>query len=233
MRSRNMDRWPPPLTGQAARVSTARLPVMHILTRYGGIAVRSSAAAGHCPARVTSATRWNVTRRPSTAGFRLRSRTSPYPVMTAGHRGGAFRRLPACRGGARKNVPAGQNQDRAPPCMRWRGPARPRRAGRPVARPCRRRAPPAGARYPRRGPVSRLLPRSRGHPQGGARFRTVKTFLLPPRAPRKALRPAISCLSAIHEGIHRKQAVIRISQRLSTGLFTACPQATGCKPENT
>src|SRR5271165_6981702 len=63
MRSRNMDRWPPRLTGQAARVSTARLPVMHILTRYGGVAVRSSAAAGHCPACVTSATRWNVTRR--------------------------------------------------------------------------------------------------------------------------------------------------------------------------
>jgi hypothetical protein len=54
---------------------------------------------------------------------------------------------------------------RAPPCMRWRGPARPRRTGWPVAWPCWRRAPPAGARHPREGPVSRLLPRSRGRPQ--------------------------------------------------------------------
>ena len=35
---------------------------------------------------------------------------------------------------------------------------------------CWRRAPPAGARHPCEGPVPRLLPRSRGRPQGGARF---------------------------------------------------------------
>ena len=85
---------------------------------------------------------------------------------------------------------------------------------------------------PARGPVSRLLPRSRGRP-GWCPFPAVKAFLLPPQPQRKALWPAISRFSAIHEGIHRKQAVIRISQRLSTGLFTAYPQATGWKPENT
>jgi hypothetical protein len=52
-----------------------------------------------------------------------------------------------------------------PSMYEMEGPAQPRRASWPVARPCRRRAPPAGARYPRKEPVSRLLPRSRGYPQ--------------------------------------------------------------------
>jgi hypothetical protein len=54
---------------------------------------------------------------------------------------------------------------RAPPCMRWRDPARPRRIRWPVAWPGRHRAPPAGARYPREGPVSRFLPTSRVVPR--------------------------------------------------------------------
>ena len=84
-----------------------------------------------------------------------------------------------------------------------------------------RRPPGPGTRARGRSPGSSRVP---GVAPGWCPFPTVKAFLLPPRAPRKALRPAISCFSAIHEGIHRKQAVIRISQRLSTGLFTACPQ---------
>ena len=80
---------------------------------------------------------------------------------------------------------------RAPPCMRWRGPARPRRTGWPVAWPCRRRAPPAGARYPCEGPVSRLLPRSRGRPRA-VPVSSGGIFLLRTRAPRKGLRGAIS-----------------------------------------
>ena len=121
---------------------------------------------------------------------------------------------------------------KAPPCMRWRGLARPRRACWPVAWSSPRHAPPAGARYPRenRSPGSSHVP---GVAPGRCPFPAVKAFLLPPQPQRKALPPAISCFSAIHEGIHRKHAVIRISQRLSTGLFTAYPQATGCKPENT
>ena len=228
-----MDRWPPPLTGQAARVSTARLPVMHILTRYGGVAVRPSAAAGHCPACVTSATRWNVTRRP------VNHRVPP-PVKdlaVPGHDRGPSRwRIPAVAGVPRRcqqRRSGRPESDRAPPCMRWRDPARPRRAGWPVARPCRRRAPPAGARYPRKGPVSRLLPRSRGHPQGGARFRTVKTFLLPPRAPRKSTRPAISGSCPVHKVIHRKQAVIRIWRWLSTAYSQPIHRPPERKPENT
>ncbi len=115
----------------------------------------------------------------------------------------------------------------APPCMRWRGRARPRRAGWPVAwsSPRAARRPPGpGTRARGRSPGSSRVP---GVAPGWCPFPAVKAFLLPPRAPRKALRPAISCFSAIHEGIHRKQAVIRISQRLFTGLLTACPQATG------
>ena len=54
-------------------------------------------------------------------------------------------------------------------------------------------APPAFPASPRVVPVS-----------------SEKAFLLSPQAPRKTLRPAISYFSAIHEGIHREQAVIRI-----------------------
>ena len=90
----------------------------------------------------------------------------------------------------------------------------------------RRARPPAGARYPRKGPVSRLLPRSRRRPRvvpvsSGESIITT--------AASTAQGPAAShfLFSAIHGRLHRKQAVIRISQRLSTGLLTACPQATG------
>ena len=93
-----------------------------------------------------------------------------------------------------------------------------------------RRPPGPGTRARGRSPGSSHVP---GVAPGWCPFPVVKAFLLPPQAPRKALRPVISCFFAIHNGIHRKQAVIRISQRLSTGLFTAYPQATGCKPENT
>ena len=120
---------------------------------------------------------------------------------------------------------------RAPPCMRWRGPARPRRTGWSVVWPCRRRAPPAGARYPCERPVSRLLPRSRRRPQV-VPVSSGRAFLMPTRAPRKSLRAAISGSSAIHEGNHRKRPVIRISRRLSTVLFTAYPQPRDREPEN-
>ena len=115
--------------------------------------------------------------------------------------------------------------------MRWRGPARPRRTGWSVVWPCRRRAPPAGARYPCERPVSRLLPRSWRRPQV-VPVSSGKAFLLPTRAPRKSLRAAISGSSAIHEAIHRKRPVIRISRRLSTVLFTAYPQPGDREPEN-
>jgi len=109
--------------------------------------------------------------------------------LTADHRGWHFRLSPARR--SRQGHSGRAEPDKAPPCMRWRGLARPHRTGWSVAWPCRRRAPHAGARHPYEAPVSRLLPRSRGRPQvvpvssGGI-------FLLDTRAPRKSLRPAIS-----------------------------------------
>ena len=75
----------------------------------------------------------------------------------------AFPRLPGAPTLARRSCRA--ESGKAPPCMRWRGLARPRRAGWPVAWSSPRAAPPAGARYPREGPVSRLLPRSRRRPR--------------------------------------------------------------------
>ncbi len=110
-------------------------------------------------------------------------------------------------------------------------PASPRQAGQLAGLAGAARRPPGpGTRASR--PVSRLLPRSRGQPQvvpvsNGESIITAYA--------NAAQGPAAShfLFSAIHEGIHRKQAVIRISRRLSTGLFTAYPQATGCKPQNT
>ena len=74
-----------------------------------------------------------------------------------------------------------------PPCMRWGalpGLATPDPAS---CLACWRRVPPAGARRPCKGPVSRLLPRSRVAP-GWCPFPTVKAFLLPPRTRRKSLK---------------------------------------------
>ena len=99
---------------------------------------------------------------------RSRLRTSPSSVMTADHRGGAFRRSPTCRtstsAGAGYSVPAGQNQA-GPSMYEMEGPcpASPLRLVSCLAWP----TPRAGRRgqVPARGPVSRLLPRSRGLPQ--------------------------------------------------------------------
>ena len=94
-----------------------------------------------------------------------------------------------------EDVPAGQNCAR-PPMYEMGGLAQPRRA-RSGQLPSWRRAPPAGARHPCEGPVSRLLPRSRVAPRWSP-FPTVKAFLLPPRTPRKSLKSIISVFSAIH-----------------------------------
>ena len=86
----------------------------------------------------------------------------------------------------------------APPCMRWRGRARPRRPGWPVAwsSPSAARRPPGpGTRARGRSPGSSRVP---GVAPGWCPFPAVKALLLPPQAPRKTLQPAISCFSAIH-----------------------------------
>ena len=95
-----------------------------------------------------------------------------------------------------------------------------------------RRAPPAGARYPRQGPVSRLLPRSRRRPRvvpvssGESIITTAASTAQDPAAshflffryPRKAPQRAGS--------YPHSTAVIH-------GLFTTYPQVPECQPENT
>ena len=154
----------------------------------------------------------------------------PCSVVTPGRRGwhyGGCRRA----GLAKTFLPGRIRQGPSMYEMEGPYPASPRQAGQLAGLAGAARRPPGPGTRARR-PVSRLLPRSRGQPQvvpvsNGESIITASA--------NAAQGPAAShfLFSAIHEGIHRKQAVIRISRRLSTGLFTAYPQATGGKPENT
>ena len=158
---------------------------------------------------------------------RGRPRTSPVLGRTPDHRG---RRSRGCRGaGPGKTFLPGRIKQ-GPSMYEMEGPCRSRRAGWPVAWSSPRAA--RRGQVPARGPVFRLLPRSQRRPRvvpvsSGESIITTATST--------AQGPAAShfLFSAIHRRLHRKQAVIRISPRLSTGLRTACPQATGCKLENT
>jgi hypothetical protein len=154
-------RCSPPLCRTGGRC-IHRLPAGHAHP-----ASRSARApAGHCPAcGYPSHELDRDAATPSNARFRSRSGTPPVPGHDCGPSrwriSGGCGVLWRCQPGHSGRAESGK----APPCMRWRGPARPRRTGWPVAWPCWRSAPPAGARHPREGPVSRLLPRSRGRPQ--------------------------------------------------------------------
>ena len=162
-------------------------------------AVRPRAAAIHYPACATTLTSWNLTRQPRQPPGSAPAKDLAVPSDDCGP---SRWRIPAAAGvpsRCQQRRPGPPESDRAPPRMRWRGPARPRRAGWPVARPCP--APRAARRgqAPARGTGLPAPPTFPGSPPGGARFRTVKTFLLPPRAPRKSPRPAISGSYVIHE----------------------------------
>ena len=120
----------------------------------------------------------------------------------------------------------------APPCMRWRGRARPRRPGWPVAwsSPRAARRPPGpGTRARGRSPGSSRVP---GVAPGWCPFPAVKALLLPPQAPRKTLQQAISCFSAIH-GRPQRAGSYPHSTAVIHGLFTTYPQVPECQPENT
>jgi hypothetical protein len=167
MRSRTRRRCSPPLTRQATVYS--RLPAGHAHPDPARAMRRRCTRA---PRPVTARPALPRPRAgtlcvgPSTARFRRWSRTL---AARAGHNCGPSRwRIPAvarmpCR--YRPGHSGRAESGRAPPRMRRRGPARPRRTGRPVAWPCRVARRPAGAKHPYEGPVSRLLPRSRGRPQ--------------------------------------------------------------------
>jgi hypothetical protein len=91
--------------------------------------------------------------------------------------------------------------------------------GRPVAQLPRHHAPPDGAKHPPELPVSRLFRCPEVAP-GRCPFPTVRAFLLPLRGSRKSPREFIFSFFSVH----RTRAVIRTSQRLSTGFCTLHPQ---------
>ena len=96
---------------------------------------------------------------------------------------------------------------------------------RPVARLPRRCAPPARAKHPREPPVSRPFPRPWVAP-GWCPFPTVNVFL-PSHASVAQEPTAIHFEFFLHPHVaHRKRAVIRTLQRLSTALYTNHPQVT-------
>ena len=104
--------------------------------------------------------------------------------------------------------------------------------GRPVARPPRRRAPPAGAKHPRQIPVSRPFPRPGGSP--GMVPVSCGESISTPSA------PVAQGLAGIHfeffprpHVVHRIPPVIRTKQSLSTGFCTTNPQVTWRNSENT
>jgi hypothetical protein len=136
---------------------------------------------------------------PSNARFRSRSRTPPVP----GHDCGPSRwRISGGCGVPWRCQPghSGRAESRQGPSMyEMEGPcpASPHRLASCLALLAQRAA--RRGRVPVRGTDLPAPPTFPGSPPGGARFRTVRTFLLPSREPRKSPRPAISGLSAIHK----------------------------------
>ena len=197
-------RWPP----EASLLATARHPVLRARTP----AVLHGSVAGAAALALTAS---GPARPP---GNLARARPDPRSSRPA------FPRLPGA-GPGKTFLPGRIRQGPSMYEMEGPCPASPRRLASRLVFAAPRAAPPGpGTRARGRSPGSSRVP---GVAPGWCPFPAVKALSLPPQAQRKALRPAISCFSAIHGGLHRKQAVIRISQRLSTGLLTACPQATG------
>ena len=153
-------------TGQAARVSTGCLPVMLILRR-GPLERPGRSLSG---LRYPSHELERDAATPSNARFRSRSRTSPVP----GHDCGPSRwRISGGCGvpwRCQPGHPGRAESGKTPPCMRWRGPARPRRARPPswLALPEPRAA--RRCQVPARGPGLPAPPAFPGSPPGGARF---------------------------------------------------------------
>ena len=221
----------------AGRPHPGRLRVRSPLTRHHGLrqTPRSDPARARLPTR----------RACTPAAFALaclrsrRSRSRTPPVL--GHDRGSSRwRIP---GGRRRAVPAPvpvlgiafrPGRIRQGPSMyEMEGPcpASPHRLASCPALPTPRAA--RRGQVPVRETSLPAPPTFPGSPPGGARFRTVRTFLLPPRAPRKSPLPAISCFSAIHGRLHRKAGSYPHFTAVIHGLFTTYPQVPECQPENT
>ena len=103
--------------------------------------------------------------------------------------------------------------------------------GSPVAWQTRHYAPPAGTGNPRDVPVSRYFPRPGVTPRRFP-FPTVKYFYCFPRGRARVRGNSFQVFRRPHD-IHRISTVIRMAQRLSTGLCTAHPQTTQRNSPNT
>ena len=231
-------RWPPPLYRTSGGMYSPLAGRPHP-GRLQAVVPADPAPRPAANTPIDPARAWLPTRRACTpAAFALaclrsrRSRSRTSPVL--GHdRGSSRRRIPAvadvpyqrrCR--VQRSGPGRIRQGPSMYEMEGPCPASPHRLASCPAVPTPRAA--RRGQVPARETGLPAPPTFPGSPPGGARFRTVRTFLLPQRAPRKSPLPAISGFPAIHEPIHRKRVVIRIRRRLSTGLFTAYPQAPGC-----
>ena len=212
-----------------------RLPARHvILARYGPRAADALECACRSPSRLHYRNR-KLERDGAgphqPPGSQPLKQPRPYSVVTPGHRrwrsGGCGA---PCRCRHRRSGRA--ESGTAPPCMRWRGPARPRRTGWPVVWPCRRRAPPAGARYPCERPVSRLLPRSRRRPQV-VPVSSGKAFLLPTRAPRKSPAGSHFWFFRYPRRFHREQASYPHFTAVIHGIIHSLSTASGPRSRRT
>ena len=192
MRSRKKAPMLPPLyrTGSPC---IGRLPADHAHPDPVRTASRGPPGrpAGHCRACVTTATTWNATRWPHRPpGSAAAQRPGPYPVMTADQ---SRWRIPAV---ARRAVavlakPFRPGRTRQGPSMyEMEGPcpASPHRLASCLALLAQRAT--RRGQVPVRGTGLPAPPTFPGSPPGDARFRTVRTFLLPERAPRKSPRPS-------------------------------------------
>ena len=197
---------PVPTGDRAQQLITAPATADAGALARGGVPARDGAAPSHAGSNSGGSRTGRVPARRGPFGNLARARLDPRSSRHFCGRRGAG---PARRSGRAES-------GTAPPCMRWRGRARPRRPGWPVAwsSPSAARRPPGpGTRARGRSPGSSRVP---GVAPGWCPFPAAKALLLPPQAPRKTRQQAISCFSAIHGRLHREQAVIRIPRRLST-----------------
>jgi hypothetical protein len=148
-----------PATADAGMLIPGRRPCSRRRgTQSGALAPRRS-RTGLVPAR-------RLSRLPPPAR-RGRPGTSPVPGRTPDHRG---RHSRGCRVPAPARRSCREESGTAPPCMRWRGRARPRRADWPVAWSSPRAARRRRGQVPARGAGLPAPPAFPASPPGGARF---------------------------------------------------------------
>jgi hypothetical protein len=206
--------------GQAGWVSPPACPSRHLDPVR---AARRRCAQVRRPVTVRryAATSWNVTRRPhQPPGSAASQVPRPYSAVAPGSRRCHSGRLP-CRAGATPFRPGRIRQGPSMYEMEGPCPASPHQLASCLAWPIPRAA--RRGQVPARGPVSRLLPRSRGRPQV-VPVSSGKTFLLHKRAPRKICRQPFRGIPRSTKRSTESGQLSRTSRQLFTGLFTVYAQ---------